>query len=219
MAGEWLDWSERGAPMQLHYVDDALLVVEKPPGLLSVPGRGPALADCVITRLQERYPDALTVHRLDMVTSGLLLHARGKVHQAALSRQFEQRQVDKQYIALVEGLVADDCGEIDLPLRCDWDKRPKQMVDPLLGRRALTRWRVLGRDRSTARSMLALEPVTGRAHQLRVHLASLGHPIVGDVLYNAAPAKRVCLHASALGFAHPLTGEPLELRSAAPFAL
>ena len=91
--------------MQLHYVDDALLVVEKPPGLLSVPGRGPALADCVITRLQERYPDALTVHRLDMVTSGLLLHARGKVHQAALSRQFEQRQVDKQYIALVEGLV------------------------------------------------------------------------------------------------------------------
>ena len=205
--------------MQLHYVDDALLVVEKPPGLLSVPGRGPALADCVITRLQEHYPDALTVHRLDMVTSGLLLHARGKASQVALSRQFEQRQVDKQYIALVEGLVADDCGEIDLPLRCDWDNRPKQMVDPLLGRRALTRWRVLGRDRSTARSMLALEPATGRAHQLRVHLASLGHPIVGDVLYNAAPAKRVCLHARALGFAHPLTGEPLELRSAAPFAL
>ena len=205
--------------MQLHYVDDALLVVEKPPGLLSVPGRGPALADCVITRLQEHYPDALTVHRLDMVTSGLLLHARGKASQVALSRQFEQRQVDKQYIALVEGLVADDCGEIDLPLRCDWDSRPKQMVDPLLGRRALTRWRVLGRDRSTARSMLALEPATGRAHQLRVHLASLGHPIVGDVLYNAAPAKPVRLHASALGFAHPLTGEPLELRSAAPFAL
>ena len=137
--------------MQLHYVDDALLVVEKPPGLLSVPGRGPALADCVITRLQERYPDALTVHRLDMVTSGLLLHARGKASQVALSRQFEQRQVDKQYIALVEGLVADDCGEIDLPLRCDWDNRPKQMVDPLLGRRALTRWRcsgVIGRRRA-----------------------------------------------------------------------
>lgn len=204
--------------MHLHYLDDDLVVVEKPAGMLSVPGRGPALADCVIVRLQALHPDALTVHRLDMVTSGLLLHARGKGNQAVLSRQFEQRLVRKRYVALVEGWVDDADGEVDLPLRCDWENRPRQCADRIAGRPALTRWRLLERRVESGCSLLELEPVTGRTHQLRVHLACIGHPIVGDVLYGAQPSERVCLHAAQLAFTHPVTAAPLVFDSSAPFA-
>lgn len=201
--------------LSLAYIDDHLIVADKPSGLLSVPGRAAENQDCVVSRLQALYPDALTVHRLDMVTSGLLLHGRGKAMQIALSKLFEARQVHKRYIALVEGLVAGQAGQIDLPLRCDWDHRPRQMVDHELGKHALTRWRLLGHEDS--RSRVELEPVTGRSHQLRLHLASSGHPIVGDVMYGAQPAARVCLHASELGFTHPASGVDVLLRSPAPF--
>jgi len=203
--------------VQLHYLDEALLVAEKPAGLLSVPGRGEENQDCVVRRLQAIHPDVLTVHRLDQVTSGLLLHARGKAMQAALSAQFAQRQVGKRYEAVVEGLLAADEGEVDLPLRVDWPNRPRQMVDTAQGKPALTRWRVLARDAVACRTRVALEPVTGRSHQLRLHLAALGHPIVGDVLYGALPAQRVHLHAKALRFTHPVTGQTLAFESAPPF--
>jgi len=203
----------------LHHIDDALLVVEKPAGLLSVPGRAPENQDCVVTRLQQRYPDALTVHRLDQVTSGVMLYARGKAVQAALSMQFERRQVSKGYEAIVEGLIEDEQGEVALPLICDWPNRPKQMVDLARGKPALTRWRVLARDAGAALTHVALEPFTGRSHQLRLHMASLGHPIVGDVLYDARPAARVHLHACRLGFTHPLTGQAMEAVSPCPFQL
>ncbi len=201
----------------LHHIDNALLLAEKPAGLLSVPGRAEGNRDCVVTRLQADYPDALTVHRLDQVTSGLLLHARGKAMQVALSMQFERRQVGKRYEALVQGLMEGESGEIALPLICDWPNRPKQKVDFELGKPALTRWRVLARDASTQCTRVELEPVTGRSHQLRLHLASIGHPIVGDVMYGAMPAARVCLHARSLAFVHPRSGQTLTFESPAPF--
>ncbi|MBX3710609.1 MAG: RluA family pseudouridine synthase [Lysobacter sp.] len=201
----------------LHHVDDHLLIAEKPAGLLSVPGRTPELADCLIARIQIEYPDALTVHRLDQVTSGLMAIARGAAMQRALSMRFEQRQVAKGYEALVEGVLSIDDGEIDLPLIRDWPNRPRQKVDHVIGKPSLTRWRVLARDAVASRTRLALEPVTGRSHQLRVHLASIGHPIVGDDFYGAAPAERVCLHAARLGFAHPASGAWCEWMSLAPF--
>jgi len=205
------------ADIAVHYLDAHLLVAEKPAGLLSVPGRLPENQDCVIDRLQQVYPDALTVHRLDQVTSGLMLYARGKPMQAALSGLFERRQVDKRYEALLEGTLAEDAGEVALPLICDWPNRPRQIVDFELGKPALTRWRVLERDAVAGRTQVALEPVTGRSHQLRVHMASLGHPIVGDVFYGAAPADRVALHACELAFVHPESGQPMRLLSPAPF--
>ena len=201
--------------LSLAYIDDHLIVADKPSGLLSVPGRAADNQDCVVSRLQVLYPDALTVHRLDMVTSGLLLHGRGKAMQIALSKLFEARQVHKRYVALVEGQVAGQAGQIDLPLRCDWDHRPRQMVDHELGKHALTRWRLLGHE--DGRSRVELEPVTGRSHQLRLHLASIGHPIVGDVMYGARPAVRVCLHAAELGLRHPISGQVLHWVSPAPF--
>jgi len=203
--------------IQLHYVDDALLVAEKPAGLLSVPGRLPENQDCVIARLQAQYPDALTVHRLDQVTSGLLLHARGKAVESALSVQFQQRQVGKRYEAVVEGVMVDDAGAVDLPLIVDWPNRPRQRVDLTLGKPALTRWQVLARDPDLQRTRVALEPVTGRSHQLRLHMASLGHPIVGDVLYGAAPAARVHLHACHLQIVHPLSGQGMRFDSPVPW--
>ncbi|MBB1059690.1 RluA family pseudouridine synthase [Marilutibacter spongiae] len=198
--------------------DDAhLMVVEKPAGLLSVPGRLPENRDCVTSRLQRSHADVLTVHRLDQVTSGLMLFARGKAMQSALSALFERRQVAKAYEARVEGRVAGDAGEIDLPLACDWPNRPRQMVDRVHGKPALTRWRVLERDVAGAWTRLALEPVTGRSHQLRLHLASIGHPIVGDAMYGASQASRVCLHATRLSFAHPVGGASMAFESPAPF--
>ena len=180
--------------MDIVHVDDELIVVNKPPGLLSVPGRSEP--DCAITRLQQQHPEALTVHRLDQATSGLLLFARGPEAQRRLSMDFEARRVGKRYVALVAGVLEEDEGwqEIALPLMADWPNRPMQKVDPANGKPSLTRWRVLTVEGT--RSRLELEPVTGRTHQLRVHLHAIGHAIVGDTLYGGEAAARLMLHAT-----------------------
>lgn len=202
--------------VELVYQDDALLVANKPAGLLAVPGRGPDKQDCLSARIQAEYPDALIVHRLDMATSGLIVFARGAEMQRKLSRLFHDREVHKRYVALAAGRL-EESGEIDLPLIADWPNRPKQKVDHEIGKRSLTRYRLLQYDATTDTSRVALEPVTGRSHQLRVHLAETGHPIIGDVFYGGREAARLMLHAAELGFAHPVTGKPLELASTPPF--
>jgi len=199
--------------------DDACIVVDKPRGLLSVPGRGAHLQDCMATRVQALFADALVVHRLDMATSGLMLFARGIEAQRRLSRAFAQREVHKRYVAVVHGALDAEQGEIDLPLIADWPNRPRQKVDHAHGKPSLTRWRVI--DADTDRTRVELEPVTGRAHQLRVHLLAIGHPILGDALYAPpevlASADRLLLHAARLQFAHPVSGEPIAIESAVPF--
>ena len=200
--------------LDLVHLDDDLIAIDKPAGLLSVPGRGPDKQDCASARVQAAHPGALVVHRLDQATSGLLLFARHLAAQRAVSRAFEQRQVEKTYIALVWGDPGAD-GLIDLPLLADWPNRPRQKVDPEHGRPSQTRWHRLGVEGPNAR--LALEPLTGRAHQLRVHLLALGHPIVGDALYDPErPAPRLMLHAHTLSLPHPL-GHRLHLQSPCPF--
>lgn len=203
--------------VQVVHQDPWLLVVEKPPGLLSVPGRLPENRDSVAVRVQARYPDALIVHRLDQVTSGLMLMARDAATHRALSEAFAARHIDKRYEALVEGIVDGESGEIDLPLIADWPNRPRQKVDHVIGKPSRTRWQVISRDEAASRTRLALEPVTGRSHQLRVHLAEIGHPIIGDAFYGAAEAPRVCLHAAWLGFTHPASGQRVEFTSLPPF--
>ncbi len=210
----------------LAWVDAHLLVADKPAGLLSVPGRGADKQDCLATRVQALHPDALVVHRLDQATSGLLLFARGPAVQRALSAAFEQRRVHKRYEAVVAGRPpgpegADGWGTIDLPLGADWPNRPRQQVDPVHGRPSRTRWRVLGPGPRPGTTRLELEPVTGRAHQLRVHLLALGCPIVGDALYAppavVAAAPRLLLHARELALAHPADGTPMRWTSPPPF--
>lgn len=204
--------------MILH-LDEAFVVADKPTGLPTVPGRPVELHDCLWHRVRESVPDALVVHRLDMATSGLVLFARGIEAQRKLSRAFAQREVGKTYVAVVRGEVANDRGEIDLPLAADWPNRPKQKVDREAGKPSLTRWRVLARE--PGRTRLALEPLTGRSHQLRVHLSAIGHPILGDALYGDGPtanaSPRLLLHASALAFAHPLDARPMRFESPTPF--
>lgn len=206
-------------PAGLVYVDEHLLVLDKPAGLLAVPGRGADKQDCLSARAQRLWPDALVVHRLDMATSGLFLMGRGLAMQRRLSRAFAQREVHKRYVAVVAGCLEADAGVIDLPLAADWPNRPLQKVDARLGRPSSTRWRV--QARLADRTRLELEPVTGRSHQLRVHLQAIGHPIAGDTLYAPpavqALAARLLLHASLLRFAHPASGEPLAFDSPAPF--
>lgn len=207
-----------GDPLHL---DADLIALSKPAGLLSVPGRGPDKADCLLARLQQAHPEALLVHRLDMGTSGLMVFARHLAAQRALGRAFEQRRVRKRYVAVVQGQVAGESGSIDLPLICDWPRRPRQIVDPQHGRPALTHWQVLARDPQGRFTRLALQPVTGRSHQLRVHLQALGHPILGDELYAADPqapgAPRLLLHAERLELPHPDGSGPLILEDPAPF--
>ena len=214
------------ASFNLVHADDALLVLDKPAGLLAVPGRGEDKQDCLSARVQARYPDALVVHRLDMATSGLIVMARGIDSQRALNRDFEKRQVHKRYLAVVYGRLDPPAGDdgwglIDLPLTPDWLNRPRSVVDNAGGRASRTRWRVLSHDTAANATRLVLEPVTGRSHQLRVHLQALGHPILGDPLYahpeafNAAP--RLLLHAERLTLFHPLSGVPMEFNSAVPF--
>lgn len=201
------------------YLDHALLALDKPSGLLTVPGRGAGMDDCLIARAQRRWADALVVHRLDMATSGVVLFGRGAAMQRALSLAFQDRATSKRYIAVVSGLLRDDEGEVDLPLITDWPNRPRQKVDRELGKPSLTRYRVLARDAETGTSRVELEPVTGRSHQLRVHLLALGHPILGDTLYGdvAGRAPRLLLHATLLELDHPDGGQRLVLSSAAPF--
>jgi tRNA pseudouridine32 synthase/23S rRNA pseudouridine746 synthase len=203
-------------PIFLH-VDDALIVAEKPAGLLSVPGRGEDKQDCLSARVQRRYPDALIVHRLDMDTSGILCFARTAEAQRRLNRSFEERRVGKRYCARVIGWLEGE-GEIDLPLSVDWLNRPKSKVDIEHGKPSRTRWRAAGYDAASDTTRVELAPVTGRSHQLRVHLAALGFPILGDPLYAPPqPAPRMCLHAMALSLFHPADGRPVTFASPPPF--
>ncbi len=206
------------------YVDDALLVVDKPAGLLSVPGRGPDKADCLAARVQAEFPDALVVHRLDMDTSGLMVMARGVAAQRTLSQAFAARTVHKRYMAWVAGrLEATDAdwGTVALPLICDWPNRPLQKVDFALGKPSVTRWRVLDYDAARDATRVELEPVTGRSHQLRVHMRELGHPMLGDPLYAPETIRgrspRLLLHAVSLSMPHPLTGTACTFESPPPF--
>jgi len=212
-------------PVEVLHADAWCVVADKPSGLLSVPGRGEGKQDCLASRLQALFPDALVVHRLDMATSGLWIMARGLPVQRQLARAFEHRQVRKRYVAVVDGVPVGTAdggwSEIDLPLGADWPNRPRQQVDHEHGRPSLTRWRVLGAGPLPGTTRLELEPVTGRSHQLRVHLQAIGHPIVGDTLYApaelAAAAPRLLLHASELALAHPADGRPMHWRSPPPF--
>jgi len=207
--------------LDILYRDAALLVVNKPGGLLSVPGRGPDKQDCLMARVQREFPRALNVHRLDMETSGLMVLALDRDTQRGLGRLFEQRKVHKRYIAVVHGTLQAAQGEIDLPLAADWPNRPRQKVDPAHGKPSTTRYRVVERDSENNATRVELEPLTGRTHQLRVHLQALGHSILGDSLYAGQPGKRqpgrLLLHATRLAFTHPLNNEPLHFSSATPF--
>lgn len=240
------DPAQPSAPpgLDVVHVDAHLIVLNKPAGLLSVPGKGPDMADCLSARVQAVWPDALIVHRLDMATSGLMVLARGAQAQRTLSMAFAQRQTHKRYEAVVAGQLSADPAQahadgwqtIDLPLIVDWPNRPRSMVCHTHGKPSLTRWRVLEHSSQNSHpdhpghatqaphlptTRVLLEPVTGRSHQLRVHLLALGHPILGDQLYargqalEAAP--RLLLHATALSLPHPATGEVCQWHSPAPF--
>ena len=207
--------------LDILYRDDRLVAVDKPAGLLSVPGRGDDRQDSLLSRLQQDYPQALVVHRLDMATSGILLMALDKAMQRSLSMLFQQRRMEKRYIAVVTGCVTPRQGEIELPLICDWPNRPRQMVDHQRGKPALTRYSVIDCDQQAQTTRVELRPITGRSHQLRVHMLSTGHAILGDRLYASAAVQamspRLLLHASDLSFIHPATNENIALHSPPPF--
>lgn len=213
------------ASFDLIFEDSALLVFNKPSGLLSVPGKGPEKADCLRTRVQQVYPEALTVHRLDMSTSGILLMARSAALHRTLSIAFQDREVKKRYVAVVDGNVLESPSQvwqlIDQPIATDWVNRPLQKIDLIEGKASQTNYKIFSYDAATDTTRLELAPITGRTHQLRVHLQSLGHPILGDHLYASpevmAKSARLLLHASQLTFTHPVTGEVLDLHCDAPF--
>ena len=210
-----------GKDLLVVFADPDLIVVNKPAGLPSVPGRPPELKDSAISRLQAMYSDALVVHRLDMATSGLLLFARGPTMQRALSQLFEQRQIKKRYEAVVHGHLKALAGTIELPLIADWPNRPRQKVDWAHGKPATTHWRLMPKQHSEHYSRLELYPITGRSHQLRLHLSAIGHPIVGDSLYGSDDLSgvnsRLLLHASHLEFIHPVQQELVEFCTTVPF--
>lgn len=203
------------------YRDPYLLAVAKPSGLLAVPGRGPDKHDSLTVRVQREFPDARVVHRLDMGTSGLMLFALDAPTQVALGRLFEQRRVEKRYVAVVCGEPEPGEGDIQLPLIADWPRRPRQRVDHEAGKSAHTHYCVIDSQPHAGISRVRLRPFTGRSHQLRVHMAQIGHPVLGDELYaedrwrQAAP--RLLLHAEYLAFRHPRNGSLLQLRAAAEF--
>jgi len=211
-------------PEVLIYVDDHLIVLNKPSGLLSVPGRGHDKQDCLSARVQALYPDALVVHRLDMATSGLIVMARGAAAQRSLSAAFADRSVHKRYEAVVSGSLT-GTGQawqtIALPIGVDWPNRPLRVIDTDKGQPSVTRYQVLQTHASRNTSRVALEPLTGRTHQLRVHLLAMGHPILGDALYAPAPvlaqSPRLLLHACELAFAHPGDGRAMQFTCAAEF--
>ncbi|MEM7058295.1 MAG: pseudouridine synthase [Pseudomonadota bacterium] len=207
------------APLSVVHADDDLLLVDKPSGLLSVPGKPAELHDCLEARVRAAFPQALLIHRLDLETSGIMVFALNKRAQRIINRQFEQRIVRKVYVARVAGCVADDAGEIDLPLIADWPNRPMQKVCHDTGKPARTKWQVLAREEDVSR--LELTPETGRSHQLRVHLKEIGHPILGDPfyapdeIYHAVP--RLQLHALSLDLRHPDGGDWRGWTAACPF--
>ncbi|MBU3031426.1 pseudouridine synthase [Paracoccus marinaquae] len=206
-----------GMPEVIH-ADHEILVVDKPAGLLSVPGRGPDKADCLIERLRGAFPTVLLVHRLDLDTSGVIVFGLTPHAQRHLSKQFEERRTKKAYVARVAGLLQPKTGRVDLPLIVDWPNRPRQKVDHVEGRPAQTDWRVIraGEDETRVR----LFPLTGRSHQLRVHMAATGHPILGDPLYAtgaAADHPRLMLHAESLRLKHPDSGVQVTFSAPVPF--
>lgn len=206
-----------GDPVIL-YQDDDILVADKPSGLLSVPGKGEGKADCLIARLQARLPAVRLVHRLDSDTSGVIVFALTPQAQAHLGQQFEHRKTQKRYVALVAGHPPGERGRVDLPLCVDWPNRPRQHVDFDKGKPAQTDWTVLGHEGANARMLL--KPLTGRSHQLRVHMRELGHPILGDSLYAEGAARdfpRLMLHAEELRLRHPMTGAAMTFRAPVPF--
>ncbi|MDO9173609.1 MAG: RluA family pseudouridine synthase [Actinomycetota bacterium] len=211
------------APLLIVHVDEDIVVIDKPSGLYTIPGRGPENTDSAITRLQRDYPEAIIIHRLDLDTSGLLVVPRTFRGRSMLSRQIRERTMQKVYEAVVWGLVADDTGSIDLPLERDMANRPRVKIDYVLGKASLTHYTVIARDEARNRTHLRLTPLTGRQHQLRIHLASIGHPILGCDLYAHEDAyratARLMLHASVLGFTHPATDEWFSRESPAPFGL
>ena len=205
-------------PLDVVHLDHELLVVNKPSGLLSVPGRGALLADCLITRIQSEYPTALLVHRLDRDTSGAMVFALSANAQRHLGLQFEKRQIKKTYVARVWGQIEADTGTVDLPIIVDWPNRPKQMICHDTGRAAVTDWQVINRDRGETR--VKLSPKTGRSHQLRIHMLTLGHPILGDPFYGtpeSQEATRLMLHSHRLRLRHPDGGEVMDFRAKLPF--
>ncbi|XDA98605.1 RluA family pseudouridine synthase [Sulfitobacter sp. LCG007] len=205
-------------PLSVLYEDAEIIVLDKPAGLLSVPGKGPDLADCLLSRLQAAFPDALLVHRLDRDTSGVIIFALTPHAQRHLGLQFEKRMTRKTYVARVWGVPERPSGAIDMPIIVDWPNRPRQKVDFESGRPAQTDWRLLKDEGETAR--VRLMPHTGRSHQLRVHMKEIGHPILGDPFYAEGPARdfpRLMLHSEELRFKHPQGGRSMKLRTPAPF--
>lgn len=207
--------------LDLVFKDDSILVVNKPAGLLSVPGRGDDKKDCMVSRVQQEYPEALTVHRLDMETSGLLLLARNQSMHRDLGRLFQERHIRKLYTAITDGIVKQAEGIINLPLISDWPNRPRQKTDREKGKPSVTLFRVLSHDHENNTTRLELQPITGRSHQLRVHMLEAGHPILGDNLYAGKSvrekANRLLLHATRLEFIHPFTKQNLLLECKIPF--
>jgi tRNA pseudouridine32 synthase / 23S rRNA pseudouridine746 synthase len=205
-------------PLSILYEDDSVIVVDKPAGLLTVPGKLENRQDCLITRLQSARWNALTVHRLDCDTSGVIIFARTKQAQGFLGQEFEQRRAQKTYIARLKGRMATDSGIVDLPLGSDWEYRPRQKVDHAKGRPAVTDWQVINRTDHETR--VRLTPHTGRSHQLRVHMLALGHPILGDQIYapeTLANHNRLMLHAEILSLHHPVTKNRVTFTSPTPF--
>ena len=205
-------------PLSVLHEDAEVLLVDKPAGLLSVPGKGPHLSDCLMARVQAAFPDALLVHRLDRDTSGVMIFALTPHAQRHLGLQFEKRMTRKSYVARIWGVPDERAGLIDLPLIVDWPNRPRQMVCHDTGKPAQTEWRLLRAEGETAR--VRLFPKTGRSHQLRVHMLSLGHPILGDPFYATGPARdfpRLMLHSEELRFKHPNGGASMKVRAKVPF--
>jgi tRNA pseudouridine32 synthase/23S rRNA pseudouridine746 synthase len=212
------DYAPPDDPLDVIHADHEILIVNKPSGLLSVPGKGPHLADCLIGRVQVAFPQALLIHRLDRDTSGVMVFALTRHAQRHIGLQFEKRMTKKTYVARVWGTLEPKKGTVDLPLIVDWENRPLQKVCHETGKSAQTDWRVL---RSDAReSRVRLMPKTGRSHQLRVHMLSLGHPILGDPFYAQGEARqyeRLMLHSEELRLRHPDGGEGVKFRAKAPF--
>ncbi|NNE52133.1 MAG: RluA family pseudouridine synthase [Sulfitobacter sp.] len=211
-------YSPPSDPLVILHEDAEVLLVDKPAGLLSVPGKGPELADCLLSRVQVAFPDALLVHRLDRDTSGVMIFALTPHAQRHLGLQFEKRMTRKTYVARIWGVPEAKEGTIDLPLIVDWPNRPRQMVCHETGKPAQTDWKVIKDEGETAR--VRLMPRTGRSHQLRVHMLSLGHPILGDPFYAEGPARdfpRLMLHSEELRFKHPQGGRSMKVRAKAPF--
>ncbi len=207
--------------VEILYQDEFLLVVNKPEFLLTVPGRAPENKDCVITRLQKHFPEAVIVHRLDLDTSGLLIVPIQREAMSHIARQFQERKINKRYEAIVWGKVAEQAGSIELPIKADWENRPKQIIDFEKGKNALTHYHVLEINESNQQSRLSLHPITGRSHQLRLHCKEIGHPIIGCDMYAheqaLAASPRLLLHACEISFTHPATKETLHISSPVPF--